>query len=151
MFVEMAKDELEGREEYQVIGGFCSPVSDAYGKAGLAPAVHRLQMCRLAVEDSPWIVNDEWEANQPNWVTTVAVLGSFRNRLDLAGFGDVGIRLVAGADLIQSFQVPGLWTPEDIQLITGPSYGLVIVERWASDIAEFLLLNPILFQNRVLG
>lgn len=144
----MAKDELESNAEYQVIGGFLSPVSDAYEKPGLAPAVHRLQMCSLAVADSPWIANDAWEACQAEWHTTVSVLDSFRQRLAQHGYEDVGIKLVAGADLVQSFQVPNLWTPEDMHAITGPAYGLVIVERWASDIAEFLLTNPILFRNR---
>jgi nicotinamide mononucleotide adenylyltransferase len=144
----MAKDELESRGECQVIGGFLSPVSEAYEKPGLAPAAHRLQMCSLAVADSPWIANDAWEASQPEWRPTVSVLGSFRQRLAQHGYGDVGIKLVAGADLVQSFQVPNLWSAQDMHAITGPTFGLVIVERWASDIAEFLLTNPILFRNR---
>jgi nicotinic acid mononucleotide adenylyltransferase len=33
---------------FAVVGGLMSPVGDGYGKAGLAPAAHRLAMCALA-------------------------------------------------------------------------------------------------------
>jgi nicotinic acid mononucleotide adenylyltransferase len=37
-------------ERRVVVGGLLSPVGDGYGKAGLAPAPHRLVMCALAAE-----------------------------------------------------------------------------------------------------
>lgn len=35
---------------YHVAGGFVSPVGDAYGKAGLLVAHHRVAMCERAVQ-----------------------------------------------------------------------------------------------------
>ena len=40
MFV-MAGDYVKHNTEYEVVGGYLSPVSDAYRKQGLAPAEHR--------------------------------------------------------------------------------------------------------------
>jgi nicotinamide mononucleotide adenylyltransferase len=40
MFV-MADDYTKHNTEYEVIGGYLSPVSDAYKKQGLAPGEHR--------------------------------------------------------------------------------------------------------------
>ena len=38
---EMAKDFARSNTKYEVVGGWFSPVSDAYKKAGLAPSHHR--------------------------------------------------------------------------------------------------------------
>lgn len=146
--IEMAKDELHNKTNFQVVGGFISPTSDAYEKKGLVLAAHRLKMCELAIASSPWIVCDSWEAQQPSWATTAMALSSFRARLDANGLNNVGIKLVAGADLIQSFQVPNLWAFDDLEFIVG-KIGLVVVERWNSDIAEFLLTDRILYKHRV--
>ncbi len=40
MFV-MAGDYVKHNTEFEVVGGYLSPVSDAYRKQGLAPAEHR--------------------------------------------------------------------------------------------------------------
>jgi nicotinic acid mononucleotide adenylyltransferase len=48
-----ARETSGGDGEHQtlaVVGGLLSPVGDGYGKAGLAPAAHRLAMCALATE-----------------------------------------------------------------------------------------------------
>jgi nicotinamide mononucleotide adenylyltransferase len=38
---EMAADHIRFSTDYELIGGYLSPVSDAYRKAGLASAEHR--------------------------------------------------------------------------------------------------------------
>ena len=38
---EMASDFAKFNTEFEIMGGYLSPVSDAYKKAGLAAAVHR--------------------------------------------------------------------------------------------------------------
>lgn len=38
---EMAADHVRFSSDYELIGGYLSPVSDAYRKAGLASAEHR--------------------------------------------------------------------------------------------------------------
>ena len=58
MFV-MAGDYVKHNTEYEVVGGYLSPVSDAYRKQGLAPAEHRYVDLILTNDN---IVNDapEW-------------------------------------------------------------------------------------------
>lgn len=45
MFV-MADDYVKHNTNFEVIGGYLSPVSDAYRKQGLAPAEHRYAASR---------------------------------------------------------------------------------------------------------
>lgn len=139
----MARDVLEDDGRLQVVGGLLSPVSDQYRKAGLVAAAHRLEMCRLAVSDSVWINVDPWEAQQTSYQTTIQVLNSVQGRLPPG----LQVMLLAGADLIKTFEVPGLWAAEDRQAILG-QYGCVVVDRWNHDISEFLLADPILYKYR---
>lgn len=59
---------------HDVWGCYMSPVSDAYGKPGLAPAFHRLNMCAAATQESPLIMTAAWEAQQPGYTPTLHVL-----------------------------------------------------------------------------
>lgn len=142
----MAKDRLED-EGFQVVGGFLSPVNDAYSKPGLIAHRHRSAMCRLGVQSSPWLQVDDWEAQQAAWSTTAEVLGSFRDRLARAGHGRLEVMLVSGADLVRSFAVPGLWLAADQHRILG-EHGLVVVERAGTDLSEDILHSPVLWQHR---
>lgn len=139
----MARDALEDDYRFQVVGGLLSPVSDQYRKEGLVPAMHRLEMCRLAVENSHWIDVDAWEAQQEIYQTTIQVLNSIQSRLPPG----LQVMFLAGADLIKTFEIPGLWAAEDRQAILG-RYGCVVVDRWNHDISEFLLTDPILYKYR---
>ena len=56
-----------------VLGGYISPVNDAYGKAGLLPAEHRLAMCKLATDASAIMVGS-WEARQGQYQRSLTVL-----------------------------------------------------------------------------
>lgn len=62
------------QEGYDVLGGYISPVNDAYAKPGLAPAQHRVRMAELAVASSPLIMVDSWEAAQPGYSRTLTVM-----------------------------------------------------------------------------
>lgn len=64
------------------MGGYISPVSDAYKKPDLANWRHRVNMCRLACQDSGWIYVDHWEASQREYVYTVDVLRHFDKELN---------------------------------------------------------------------
>ena len=55
-----------------------SAVSDAYGKAGLAPAQHRLAMCEAAADSCPLTMVDTWEGQQPVYTPTLRVLKRVR-------------------------------------------------------------------------
>lgn len=57
------------------------------------------------------------------------------------------VKLLCGADLLESFGVPHLWKSEDIALIVG-RYGLVCVTRAGSDAQKFIYDSDVLWQHR---
>lgn len=144
---EEAADYCEFETDFEVVGGFFSPVGDAYKKAGLASAQHRINMTRIAVEDSSsWIGVDPWEPLHKEYLPTVKVLDHFDYELNetMGGIEDVNgkkqrihVALLAGADLIQTMSTPGLWADEDLSRILG-HYGAFILERSGTDIGTFL-------------
>ncbi|KAI8380627.1 hypothetical protein EDC96DRAFT_6162 [Choanephora cucurbitarum] len=157
---EMARDHFNGRldDEYELIAGYYSPVSDAYKKEGLVEAKHRVKMCELAVEStSDWLMVDSWESRQPIYQRTAVVLDHFDHELNQIGRGikmssgdykKVKIMLLAGGDLMASFGHPGVWSSEDLHHIVG-KYGCVIIERTGTDVYGFLLSHDILYQHRL--
>ncbi|CAO3647942.1 unnamed protein product [Cunninghamella echinulata] len=155
---EMAKDHFSERNEYELLTGYYSPVSDAYMKEGLAEAKHRVKMCQLAVEStSDWLMVDSWESRQGTYQRTAVVLDHFDNELNKMGGGmltqsgkkkRIQIMLLAGGDLIASFGHPGVWDPTDLHHIVG-HYGSVIIERTGTDVYGFLLSHDILYQHRM--
>lgn len=142
---EMAADYVKFSTKFELIGGYLSPVSDAYRKAGLASAEHRISMCQLAVErTSDWLMVDPWEPLQKDYIPTAQVLDHFDQEINQTNGGiDIGdgtrrpvrIALLAGADLIHTMSTPGVWSEEDLDHILG-RYGTFIVERSGTDIDE---------------
>jgi nicotinic acid mononucleotide adenylyltransferase len=104
--------------------------SSYYKKAGLAPAIHRVRMCELAVEHtSTWLMVDPWEAGQPEYTRTAVVLEHFNEMLNVEGGGltmsdgkrrRYKIMLLAGGDLIESFGEPGVWSEPDVSGTLSP-------------------------------
>ncbi|KFY15077.1 hypothetical protein V492_02250 [Pseudogymnoascus sp. VKM F-4246] len=133
--------------EFEVLGGFLSPVSDAYKKAGLTSSRHRLRMCELAVQQtSNWLMVDPWEALQEKYTPTALVLDHFEHEINVVQGGvldvdgnprPVRIALLAGADLIQTMSTPLVWSAKDLEHILG-RYGTFIVERTGTDIDDAL-------------
>ena len=154
---EMAADAVNESTNYEIVGGFFSPVSDAYLKPGLVAGRHRVRMCELACErTSSWLMVDAWEALQPDYTPTALVLDHFEEEINAKRGGvkaqsgekrKVKIMLLAGGDLITSMGEPGVWADNDLQHILG-LYGCLIVERTGSDVWGFLLSHDILYQNR---
>lgn len=153
---EMAKDAVDAEEKYEILGGYYSPVSDTYKKSGLAPAIHRVRMCELAVDQtSSWLMVDPWEASQPDYTRTALVLEHFDEQLN--GTGGIALQdgkkkrikilLLAGGDLIESFGEPGVWSEPDLHIILG-RFGCLIIERTGADVWAFLLSHDILYQHR---
>ncbi|KAJ3447221.1 nicotinamide/nicotinic acid mononucleotide adenylyltransferase [Anaeramoeba flamelloides] len=71
------------RKGRHVLAGFISPVNDYYGKKGLLPSYHRVEMCKIATKSSTWINVDDWESKQKDYVRTLFVLKRIRkNCLD---------------------------------------------------------------------
>ncbi|KAG4927378.1 hypothetical protein JHK85_053864 [Glycine max] len=75
---KLARDALNS-DGYCVIGGYLSPVNDAYKKKGLISAEHRIQLCHLAGKSSDLIMVDPWEASQSTYQRTLTVLSRVHN------------------------------------------------------------------------
>ncbi|CAD6567776.1 MAG: hypothetical protein ASARMPRED_001136 [Alectoria sarmentosa] len=161
---EMANDYIKfSRTEFEVVGGYLSPVSDSYKKAGLASAEHRLNMCEIACQNSGFVMVDPWEAVQKEYQPTAngetsmstptfpsskrpVVLDHTENEINILRGGvatlDGGrkharIVLLAGADLIQTMSTPGVWSHSDLDHIL-TRYGALVVERAGTDIEDSL-------------
>ncbi|KAL7729812.1 hypothetical protein ACLKA6_014673 [Drosophila palustris] len=163
---EIARDFFEMHATHKVVGGIISPTHDSYGKKGLAPSLDRCAMVKLAVQSSSWIRLSDWEVHQPQWMRTQSVLQYHQNYLNnfinspgdeeqnglLPGWLPQGLRdrkdpirlkLLCGADLLESFAVPGLWANEDIEEIVA-NYGLVVISRCGSNPEKFIFESDIL-------
>lgn len=114
---ELARDALNS-EGFSVIGGYMSPVNDAYKKRGLLSAEHRISMCNLACRSSEFIMVDPWEANQSTFQRTLSVLSRIRSSLcdiGLVPSASLKVMLICGSDLLESFSTPKVWIPEQIR------------------------------------
>jgi len=141
---EMAKDYVRQNTNFEIVGGYLSPVSDQYKKPGLLSAYHRVNMCTLAAEEtSSWLMIDPWEAFQ-NYQRTAVVLDHFDYEINTILGGvqtqdgehrDVGVMLLAGSDLISTMSEPGVWSVEDLDHILG-QYGTFIIERAGSSMEQ---------------
>lgn len=62
----------------------------------------------------------------------------------------IQIKFLCGADLLESFSVPGLWDPEDITELVS-KYGLVIITREGFNPSKFIYESDILsrFQHNI--
>ena len=141
---------------------------DAYGKKDLAPAVHRLEMCQRSVSSSSWISVSDWEVTHPGWSRTRATLNFYESCLNsLLSSNEISpmwashivgsakeedaeklnIKLVCGADLLESFAIPNLWLDEDIDHIVG-HHGMVVISRAGSCPEKFIYDSDALTQNK---
>ncbi|CAH2096759.1 unnamed protein product [Euphydryas editha] len=59
----------------------------------------------------------------------------------------VTVKLLCGADLLESFATPGLWSDEDLETIVG-RHGLVVVTRAGSDPGRFIYDSDMLYKYR---
>jgi nicotinamide mononucleotide adenylyltransferase len=114
---EMASDYVRLTTDFELMGGYLSPVSDDYQKADLAQGQHRINMCLSATESSSWVMVDPFEVvnrdpkGKPKFIPTADVLRHFDQEINVVLGGIRGvdgtvrkarIALLAGADLIMS-------------------------------------------------
>ena len=69
----------------QIVGGYMSPVHEAYGKASLFNpdfTSHRVQMVKAATTSSDWINCDEWEIKQKEWTRTKIAMDRMAQELN---------------------------------------------------------------------
>ncbi|XP_037732576.1 nicotinamide/nicotinic acid mononucleotide adenylyltransferase 3 isoform X2 [Drosophila subpulchrella] len=173
---EIARDHFEMQGTHRVVGGIISPTHDSYGKKGLASALDRCAMVKLATQSSNWIRLSDWEVHQNQWMRTQAVLQHHQNYINnhinsggpggddeqdthLAGWlprglhesrDPVRLKLLCGGDLLESFAVPGLWAEADIEDIVA-NHGLVVITRAGSNPGKFIFDSDILtkYQNNI--
>ncbi|XP_018355807.1 PREDICTED: uncharacterized protein LOC108756464 [Trachymyrmex septentrionalis] len=171
---EIARDHLHRMGTHVVVGGVISPVHDAYAKKELASATHRCAMLRLSLQNSDWIRLSTWETRQNCWTKTRICLQHHQNLLNsmLSNSNDIKhhlqiedtdwipenvknsstdnspiqIKLLCGADLLESFGIPGLWLEEDIDAIVG-EHGLVVITREGSNPNKFIYDSDILSKH----
>ncbi|KAG5319365.1 NMNA1 adenylyltransferase, partial [Pseudoatta argentina] len=171
---EIARDHLHRMGTHVVVGGVISPVHDAYAKKELASATHRCAMLRLSLQNNDWIRLSTWETRQNCWTKTRICLQHHQNLLNsmLSNSNDIKhhlqiedtdwipenvknnsidntpiqIKLLCGADLLESFGIPGLWLEEDIDAIVG-EHGLVVITREGSNPNKFIYDSDILSKH----
>ncbi|GAB2284773.1 hypothetical protein Dimus_019226 [Dionaea muscipula] len=147
---ELARDALHA-EGYYVLGGYMSPVNDAYKKKGLIPSEYRIKMCHLACKSSNFIMVDPWEACQRTWQRTLTVLSRVENILSTKGttaVGSLNVMLVCGSDLLESFGIPGFWDREQVRSICR-DHGVVCIRREGQDIQKLIEKDDILRENKI--
>jgi nicotinamide mononucleotide adenylyltransferase len=150
--LELARDYVHRNLGLKVESAVISPVGDHYKEKPLQPASIRVEMCRLATQTLPtsWIKVDDWESKQDKWVRTRANLerqqllvnDEYGRRMSIeieedGSDPDPGevratviprIMLVCGTDLVSSFEKPGLWQIEDLEVILR-NYGILCITR----------------------
>ncbi|XAR67364.1 Nicotinate-nucleotide adenylyltransferase [Bertholletia excelsa] len=146
---ELVRDALNS-EGFCVIGGYMSPVNDAYKKRGLVSAKHCIEMCHLACRSSDFIMVDPWEANQETFQRTLTVLCRIKNTLAESGRipgESLKVMLVCGSDLLESFRIPGFWIPEQVRSICR-DFGVVCIRREGQNIDEIVSKDVILSEYK---
>lgn len=146
---ELAKDALQAKG-YFVMGGYMSPVNDAYGKKGLLSADHRIRLCELATKSSSFVMVDPWEAQQNSYQRTLTVLTRIRKSLCESGLvkeESLGVMLLCGSDLLESFSMPGVWIPDQVRIICR-DFGVVCIRREGKDIEKLISTSEILTENK---
>ncbi|XP_024960027.1 nicotinamide/nicotinic acid mononucleotide adenylyltransferase isoform X1 [Cynara cardunculus var. scolymus] len=146
---ELARDALNSRG-FHVVGGYMSPVNDAYQKKGLIPAEHRIAMCQLACKSSELIMVDTWEAKQSSFQRSLTVLSRIRSFFcdnGLIPSASLKVMLVCGSDLLESFGIPGAWIPEQVRSICR-DYGIVCIRREGQDIKKIISRDDILTEYK---
>lgn len=150
--LELAKDTLQ-KAGIRVVGGLVSPTHDHYKKhkQSLIAYQHRAEMVELAVQGSSWIRCSRWEGAQPGWTRTLQVLEALQ-RLAREDYNEplLTTKLVCGADLLESFNVPGLWKSESIERIL-VDHGLVVINRTGSEPHQFIFSHDVCYkyQHRI--
>jgi nicotinic acid mononucleotide adenylyltransferase len=58
---------------------------------------------------------DPWECHQEAWLQTKMVLDHYQEVVSSDTEGQAKVKLLCGADLLESFATPGLWAPQDVR------------------------------------
>jgi len=161
---EVARDYWRAKQEdrSQVVAGVISPTHDEYSKhkPSLLPGKHRLEMVARALQGSDWVRASDWELQQEGWSRTRATLDSLSSLANSPSRGQLSwlppqlspgtplsLKLLCGADLLESFAVPNLWDKEDLVTIVR-DYGIIVVSREGSNPEKFIYQSDLLTQYK---
>lgn len=143
---DAARKKIETNEGCVVIGGYISPVSDAYAKQGLAPFPARKRIIEAAVAHHKYLELDDWEALQPSYTRTYLVLrhlqenvrrfyqqSDSQNLSTLVNAGGmINVVFTCGTDLFTSFFTPKVWPLNFLQILLD-EFAIVVIERLSED------------------
>ena len=73
-------------------------------------------MLNLALADHEWVKLNEWESKKDSWTPTLQVLQYYKSELKSLHGDDVKVVLLCGADILDSFLIPGVWLDQDVTL-----------------------------------
>ncbi|XP_066493481.1 nicotinamide/nicotinic acid mononucleotide adenylyltransferase 1 [Tiliqua scincoides] len=70
-----------------------------------------------------------------------------KNRPSSGTEGAPQVKILCGTDLLESFQVPGLWKPEDIKEIVS-NHGMVCITRFGTSAQKFIYESDVLWRYK---
>nr|KAJ0211611.1 hypothetical protein LSAT_V11C400210380 [Lactuca sativa] len=146
---ELARDALNSKG-FNVVGGYMSPVNDAYQKKGLIPSEHRIEMCQLACKSSDFVMVDAWVAKQSSFQRSLTVLSRIRSFFCdnlMIPNESLKVMLVCGSDLLESFGISGAWIPDQVRSICR-DFGVVCIRREGQDIEKIISRVDILTEYK---
>lgn len=131
-----AKAALVGTGNYVVLGGFVSPVGDAYGKAGLLDFAKRAAIVEVSLQHHAELNIDTWEGCQPTYTRTYYVLRMLEQHAQewysavepAAPWRQVRVVFACGGDLFSSFLIPKCWPLHLLKQLL-ERYRVVVVHR----------------------
>lgn len=139
--IELVKNYFQEHGRH-VVKGVISPANDHYWKKGLISSAHRVAMCKEAVKTSDWIVVDDWESQQKEYVRTYNVLAHERSL-----YGDkYDIYFICADDLLPNMADPKCWDQALLEKIVN-EFGMVIMKRVFSECADKVQAHPVLSKH----
>ncbi|KAL4710039.1 hypothetical protein ACJJTC_011624 [Scirpophaga incertulas] len=106
---------------------------------------HMSALATLEPEPPSWLPDDVLNVNSLDEPDNL--MDKFGDKLNNGDVAKVTVKLLCGADLLESFATPGLWADEDIETIVG-RHGLVVVSRVGSDPGKFIYESDLLYKHR---
>ncbi|KAI8518017.1 Nicotinamide/nicotinic acid mononucleotide adenylyltransferase 1 [Branchiostoma belcheri] len=82
MTSEAARDYLQKKGNFTVVAGIISPISHDNKKQELVSSRHRVEMCKISLQDSKWIRVDAWESTQDGHVRPLNLLRHHKTALE---------------------------------------------------------------------
>ncbi|XP_066294559.1 uncharacterized protein [Branchiostoma lanceolatum] len=79
---EAARDYLQKKGNFSVVAGIISPISHDNKKQELVSSRHRVEMCKISLQDSKWIRVDAWESTQDGHVRPLNLLRHHKTALE---------------------------------------------------------------------